>query len=264
MNTEQTHTAGPYTLMPSKKSGLFHIETASDAPKAGIHIASVTHEATGVLLASAPEMLQALTECEFILWSYKDLILKSAGHNVNDLHKKVRGLSQASGSNVQPVAVEHIPQERAQQYADKIVDLGREKADLQALNAELLEALKDISTSVQRDVNIGSDPKYYELLESWQKVKSAIAKAEGKQPESKINQVEAAKNTLQASGYILGSLFELGDIIARSKENFGNEGALNEEQAREVAAIIDARFDASQGINWDAIDSAINEWQDSK
>ncbi|TPK42266.1 MULTISPECIES: hypothetical protein [unclassified Mesorhizobium] len=64
--SEAKHTPGPwdYFVGNANGRGLVRIETANDAPVAGIHIASMVRgtesEANACLIAAAPDMLAAL------------------------------------------------------------------------------------------------------------------------------------------------------------------------------------------------------------
>ena len=55
-----SHTPGPWNVMPSKRSGLLHVETDATAPEAGVAICSLVGAGNARLIAAAPELLKAL------------------------------------------------------------------------------------------------------------------------------------------------------------------------------------------------------------
>lgn len=55
--------------MPSKRSGLLHVETDATAPEAGVAICSLVGKANARLIAAAPAMLAALYDAKEALYN---------------------------------------------------------------------------------------------------------------------------------------------------------------------------------------------------
>lgn len=58
--------------------------------------------------------------------------------------------------------------------------------------------------------------------------------------------------------------WSLADIKGRAIDNFGSEGELTDEQAREIANDIERSHDAELGINWNLIDRCIEDYFEGK
>lgn len=90
---EATHTPGPwdYFVGNANGRGLIRVETAHDAPVAGVHIASAVRgaesEANARLIAAAPDMLAAL----------KAMVLNDT-HTYRDCHRAaLAAIAKAEG-----------------------------------------------------------------------------------------------------------------------------------------------------------------------
>ena len=62
------HTPGPWNVMPSKKSGLLHIETDLTSPVAGVPICSVSGNAANARLIAQAPILYALVRAHLLAY----------------------------------------------------------------------------------------------------------------------------------------------------------------------------------------------------
>lgn len=72
------------------------------------------------------------------------------------------------------------------------------------------------------------------------------------------NEIERAKQILIKAGYIgVNSMFSSNDVIGRCIDRDLEEPT--KEQINLIVSILDRQFNASEGLNWDTIDNAIDE-----
>ena len=70
-----------------------------------------------------------------------------------------------------------------------------------------------------------------------------------------MNEVEKAKQVLKDAGYV-DTLWHIDDIIGKAEDM---NVILTEDQVNAVRADIEHNHDANYGVDWDTIESAIND-----
>lgn len=76
-------------------------------------------------------------------------------------------------------------------------------------------------------------------------------------------EIEAARKLLANQGYLVGTLWNIDDIIQRVKENIDSTSyKVTKKDAKEIAKLIEKNHDCNTGINWEVLDAAINVYFD--
>jgi len=104
------------------------------------------------------------------------------------------------------------------------------------------------------DTNINTDWSENDPAEEFNALKEILDNIIG---EKEYNFHNAIKEYLRGKGYFVQNMWSDQDVIQHGAD-LGYE--ISEEQAIEIFDLLGRRFDANYGVNWDSIESVIDEY----
>ena len=75
---------------------------------------------------------------------------------------------------------------------------------------------------------------------------------------NKSEAIRDARELLRKEGYFVQNLWSTQDVIEYGKGSLGYD--ISEEQAIEIFDLLGRRFDATIGVNWDMLETVIEEF----